>query len=79
MFAANELVVSRQGDGGIWHCESVSAVAGDMYRFVLESTWNDCYDTEGKTLFRRDPYARFCPVATQICASSLHVYTHTSL
>ena len=50
-----------------------------MYRFVLESTWNDCYDTEGKTLYRRDPYARFCPVATQIFASTLHVYTHTSL
>jgi 1,4-alpha-glucan branching enzyme len=50
-----------QGDGDIWYGESLQVAQGDDYRFALESNWNDCFNTEGKTLYRRDPYARYCP------------------
>jgi hypothetical protein len=46
-------------DNNLWHSEAASAAPGDDYRYALESTWNDCFATEGNTLFRRDPYARY--------------------
>ena len=47
----------------MWHGEAASACAGDDYRYAIDSTWNDCFDTEGAVLYRRDPYARYCPVS----------------
>ena len=46
-------------DNNLWHSEAASAAPGDDYRYALESSWNDCFATEGNTLFRRDPYARY--------------------
>lgn len=51
----------KRGDGNHWYGESDRAHAGCDYRIALESSWNDCYSTEGGTLFRRDPYARYAP------------------
>ena len=43
---------------GFWSADIDSVRAGERYRVLLESTWNDCYHAEGKELIRRDPYAR---------------------
>jgi maltooligosyltrehalose trehalohydrolase len=51
----------QRGDGNHWFGESDRAFGGCDYRIALESSWNDCYSTEGGTLFRRDPYARYAP------------------
>ncbi|MEW5816844.1 MAG: alpha-amylase family glycosyl hydrolase [Spirochaetota bacterium] len=41
-----------------WSADVSQLKAGDRYRIVLSSNWNDCYHTEGAELIRRDPYAR---------------------
>ncbi|MBF0199463.1 MAG: alpha amylase C-terminal domain-containing protein [Planctomycetes bacterium] len=30
---------------------------GSQYRFLIHSSWNDCYEEEGEVLVRRDPWA----------------------
>ena len=54
-------IVLQRGDGDMWYGECDRAHAGCDYRIALESSWNDCYSTEGATLYRRDPYARYAP------------------
>lgn len=34
------------------------AAGAVLYCFVIDSSWNDCFHTEGAELWRRDPYAR---------------------
>ncbi len=41
-----------------WSADIDSVHAGERYRILLEATWNDCFQAEGKELIRRDPYAR---------------------
>jgi len=41
-----------------WSADVSRLQVGDRYRIVLSSNWNDCYQTEGLELIRRDPYAR---------------------
>lgn len=53
----------KRGDCDRWYGESDRAQAGCDYRIALESSWNDCYSTEGATLYRRDPYARYAPIS----------------
>lgn len=57
--SVEETIELAKGDNCIWYGDAPSAAAGDHYRFVLDSSWNDCFDTEGATLYRRDPYARY--------------------
>lgn len=47
-----------KGDGNIWYGEDAAAQQGDYYRYLVESGWNDCFNSEGAVLKRRDPYAR---------------------
>lgn len=59
--AETDTIALQKGDGNTFYGETPNAEAGDDFRYAVESAWNDCVDVEGKVLFRRDPYARFCP------------------
>jgi 1,4-alpha-glucan branching enzyme len=48
----------EHGNPNIWYAESPDAKVGEEYRVCIESSWNDCYASEGAILHRRDPYAR---------------------
>ena len=50
-----------------WSADVSQVKAGDRYRIVLSSHWNDCYHTEGAQLIRRDPYAREVDFDTPWC------------
>jgi len=54
--SVEETIELAKGDNCIWYGEAPSATAGDHYRFVLDSSWNDCLDTEGAALYRRVLY-----------------------
>lgn len=54
----NVETVPLQRDGDFWSGELKGAVPGSRYRVVLGSTWNDCFNSEGAELVRRDPCAR---------------------
>eukprot|EP00405_Crypthecodinium_cohnii_P025699 CAMPEP_0206491230 /NCGR_PEP_ID=MMETSP0324_2-20121206/44794_1 /ASSEMBLY_ACC=CAM_ASM_000836 /TAXON_ID=2866 /ORGANISM="Crypthecodinium cohnii, Strain Seligo" /LENGTH=596 /DNA_ID=CAMNT_0053972225 /DNA_START=42 /DNA_END=1832 /DNA_ORIENTATION=+ len=41
-----------------WQGEADNVLPGMRYRIALGSSWNDCFNTEGARLYRRDPCAR---------------------
>lgn len=51
-------LLREAGNPHFWSAEVYPVRPGERYRLLLESEWNDCYDTEGEELIRRDPYAR---------------------
>lgn len=62
--AASSCKLLREGD--FWRGEAVCE-AGDKYRIVMASSWNDCFHAEGARLIRRDPCARDCEFDSNWC------------
>lgn len=52
-----ELKLTRDGDFWAGECP---CVPGSRYRIAMGSSWNDCFQSEGARLLRRDPCAREC-------------------
>jgi len=52
-----ELKLRREGDFWAGECP---CVPGMRYRVAMGSSWNDCFQSEGARLYRRDPCAREC-------------------
>eukprot|EP01054_Gregarina_sp_Poly1_P004931 Gregarina_sp_Poly_1__4930@NODE_2615_length_1914_cov_132_693016_g1658_i0_p1_GENE_NODE_2615_length_1914_cov_132_693016_g1658_i0NODE_2615_length_1914_cov_132_693016_g1658_i0_p1_ORF_typecomplete_len324_score34_09Alphaamylase/PF00128_24/3_9e33CBM_48/PF02922_18/3_6e07hDGE_amylase/PF14701_6/1_8e06GHL10/PF02638_15/9_5e05Glyco_hydro_70/PF02324_16/0_26Glyco_hydro_70/PF02324_16/15Cellulase/PF00150_18/0_0069GHL6/PF14871_6/0_021DUF4015/PF13200_6/0_023Melibiase/PF02065_18/3_6e03Melibiase/PF02065_18/0_047Glyco len=63
------------GKPEIWKCaiekENQWRIPDDptpvTYHFEIDSSWNDCFITEGAILHRRDPYARLTEFETNEC------------
>lgn len=60
-------LAAERGNPHFWSGDADNVAPGDRYQVVLEPNWNDCYDREGLTLRRRDPYAREAEFESNWC------------